>query len=139
MGSRDQDYELLEPVGRVVKGGEEFADRSMRAANVDPPRRSRSNPSVFASAACAAQGFTLARLRSRSQRRPESRARIIAAYLGRRDHGVPATALAACFGRDESALAHGLRLFEEALGRDPALARHVERVATAIKAEFSTR
>ena len=133
MGSTEPDYEALEPLARVVKGGEDFADRSLRQAKVDAPRRSRWTALAFAAAASAAQGFTLQRLRTRSQRRAESRARIITAYLGRRDHALPATALAACFDRDESAFAHGLRLFETALHRDAALVRQVERVASALK------
>jgi putative transposase len=133
MGSAEEDYEALEPQARVVKGDEAFADRSLRAANLDPPKRSSWTPAAFASAASSAQGFTLQRLRASSQRRPESKARIIAAYLGRRDHGIPVTNLAACFRRDESALAHGLRRFEDELSRNPALARRVERIASVIK------
>jgi REP element-mobilizing transposase RayT len=138
MGSHEEDYETVEPLARVVKGGEEFAERSMRAANVVPPRRRRWTPMAFAAAASAAQGFTLESLKGPSQRRPESQARILAAYLGRRDYAIPATALAFCFGRDESALAHGLRRFEDALSRNPSLTRHVERIASAIEAEAST-
>jgi REP element-mobilizing transposase RayT len=138
MGSNDADsYDAVAPLGRVVKGDEEFAKRSMRTANALLPKPVRWTPAAFASAASAAQGFTLERLRGPSQCRPESRARLLAAYLGRRDYAIPAAALAGCFGRDESAFAHGLRRFENALSRDPALARHVERIASALEAEVS--
>jgi REP-associated tyrosine transposase len=137
MGSDEESYEAVEALARVVKGGEEFAERSMRMAKVVPPRRRRWAPSAFASAASAAQGFTLERLRGPSQRRSESRARLVAAYLGRRDYAIPAAALAACFRRDESAFAHGLRRFEDALSGDPNLARHVERISTTLETEVS--
>ena len=128
-----EEYDAVEPRARVVKGNEAFAERSMRAANVPPPPRRKWTPAAFASAAASAQGFSVERLRARSQRRPECRARILIAYLGRRDHGISAAALAACFGRDESALAHGLRRFENALSRDPLLARRVEQIARVMR------
>jgi REP element-mobilizing transposase RayT len=137
MGARKEDYEAVEPLARLVKGDEEFAERSLRVASVELQPRRRCSASAFARMASAAQGFTLDRLRSRSQRRPESRARLLTAYLGRREHGIPVNALAACFGRDESAFVHGLKRLETALAHDPSLARRIEQIASVIRAEVS--
>jgi REP-associated tyrosine transposase len=133
MGSLEGDYEAVEPLARVVKGDDAFAEQSMRSAKREAPPVRRWEPAKFASAACAAQGFTLERLQSRSRRPFEARARALVAFIGRRDHGIPATALAACFGRDESALAHGLRRLEDELAHNPVLARRVEGIASALK------
>lgn len=133
MGSIEPDvYDGVAPLGRVVKGTEEFARRSMRKARLALPTRSRWTPATFAAAACEYQGFSLGQLKGPSQTRPESRARLITAFVGRRDHSIPASALAGCFGRDESAFAHGLRRLERQIARDPVLASLVERVASAL-------
>ncbi len=138
MGSAEpESYDDVEPLGRVVKGGEEFARRSLHEARLALPKESRWTPSTFATAACTLQGFSLGWLKGPSQGRAESQARLITAYVGRRDHGIAAAALAGCFGRDESAFAHGLRRLERAMVRDPALARRVERVASALGHEPS--
>ena len=124
MGSKEPDYyEAAAALGRVVKGGEEFAQRAMRLARLPSPRRRRWTPSALAVAASALQGFSLDRLKDRSHGRPESRARLIAVFVGRRDHSITSSALAACFGRDESAFAHGLRRLALAMERDPVLSR----------------
>lgn len=138
MGSGEpDDYDRARPIGRVVKGDEKFAKRSMREARVTLPRRSGWTPSRFAAAASAFQGFSLGRLKGPSQARAESRARLITVFVARRDHSIPASALARCFDRDESAFAHGLRRLERAIARNPELARHVERVAAALGPEAS--
>lgn len=138
MGSgAPDDYDDARPIGRVVIGDEMFAERSMREARVALPRRCAWTPPRFAAAASALQGFSLTRLKGPSQARPESRARLITAFVGRRDHSIPAAALARCFGRDESTFAHGLRRLERDIARNPQLARHVERVASALGQETS--
>ena len=133
----EDEYDLIEPLERVVKGGEAFVDRSFRAAGTMPLPRKRWKAAQFATAASAAQGFTLERLRAPSRGRSVTRARVVAVYIGRRDYGIPATALAACFRRDESTFAHALRRFEDGLARDPNLARHVEQVASTLGAVMS--
>jgi hypothetical protein len=137
MGSDDPDaYEVVEAIGRVVKGGEDFAHRSMRHAYV-VASRSRWTAPALARAASVVQGFSFQTLRGRTRGRPESRARLIAAFIGRRDHGISTGSLAACFRRDESAFVHGLRRLELAMQRDPTVARHVERIASAIESQTS--
>jgi REP element-mobilizing transposase RayT len=133
----NDDYESVLPVGRVVKGPADFAEASMRAAECRPPRRRGWTPAGFASAASAAQGFTLESLQGPSRRRVESLARRITAYLGRRDYGITTASLAERFGLDESALIHGLRRLETDLSRVPSLRRQVERVAAALEAQKS--
>jgi len=138
MGSEEPEaYDAIEPLGRVVKGGEAFAKRSMHAAGSTLPKRTSWTPARFAAAASRSQGFSLARLAGPTRTRPESRARLIAAHLGRRDHAIPVAALATCFRRDESAMVHGLRRLESAMERDPALTRHVERIASDLSARTS--
>lgn len=130
-------YDNLEALGRVVKGDEEFARRSMRLAGRDLCRPTSWTPNRFAKAASESQRFSLSQLRGPSRGRPESRARLIAAYVGRRDHGISIAALAACFGRDESALVHGLRKLENKMRTDVGLVRYVERIAALLAAENS--
>ncbi len=137
MGASEPDlYEALEPLGRVVKGDEKFARESFRdGRTVVRPRYWTAE--MLARAACIAQGFTLPRLKGRTRARPESRARLIAAYIARRDHDLSTASVAACFGRDESAFVHGLRRLERAIERDPSLARHIERIASVLETQTS--
>jgi REP element-mobilizing transposase RayT len=138
MGSREaESYDEVAALGRVVKGDEEFADRSMRMARLPMRSPSRWTAGSLARVACRLQGFSFERLKGPYRGRPESRARLITAYIGVRDHAVSTAAMARCFGRDESAFAHGLRRLEDAMARDAALRRMVERIASTLRTDES--
>lgn len=133
----DEPYQDAAAIGRVVKGDEKFAEIAMRTARVRARSSRRWTPGAVARAASELLGFSIERLRQPHRGHRESRARIIVAYIGRRDYGLSTTAMAACFGRDESSFAHGLRRLEDALERDRSLSILTERVAAALRSKES--
>jgi REP element-mobilizing transposase RayT len=136
MGSAESEaYEDVATVGRVVKGGEEFAQRSIQTIQAPAVLPRRWTAAAFSRLASEIQGIPFDRLKGPYKGRAESRARLIASFIGVRDHSFSTAAMADCFGRDDSTIAHGLRRLESALSREPALRRRVDRIAAALKAE----
>jgi putative transposase len=133
----DEAYADASAIGRVIKGDEKFAESAMRAARVRTRSKRRWTAGALARTASKLLGFSIERLRQRDRSHPESRARLIVAYIGRRDYAFSTTAMAGCFGREESSFAHGLRRLEDALEHDRSLSNLVERIAAALRAEKS--
>ena len=119
-------YEDLEAQGGVVRGDDEFADRLL--TENDRPVESRRfwSAEKLARAVAKEHGFSLADLKNPSRARATSRARILTAYLGRRDARIPVARLARLFGRDESTLLRGVLLFERELRRDRKMSSETE-------------
>jgi chromosomal replication initiation ATPase DnaA len=63
----------------------------------------------------------------------ESRARLTAAYLGRRDAGFSIARMARCFGREESTFNRGVRRLEDLINGDEAVRTNVERIASYLR------
>jgi len=128
-GKPSSSYEEVPAIARAIKGDEEFAERSLLGAG-KPARPKRAwTVEELAAAVAAAQGLTVAELRRRGQLFPPSRARSIAALIGRREAGIPVSQMAEYFGRDESTLQRGVLRLESALARDDDLRARVEQIA----------
>jgi putative transposase len=123
----EESYEDIQSYAQAVKGDKAFADRVLREGGKSPVVRSLTEAKV-ASAVAAELGLKLPDLLSRGRQRIASRARHIAAYLGRAAGGIPVARMARYFGRDESTLIRGVLLLEESLTKDPALRRSVGRL-----------
>ena len=67
------------------------------------------------------------------RQRIASRARHIAAYVGRSVGGIPVARMARYFGRDESTFVRGVLKLEENLKSVPALRRVIDRMAKALQ------
>jgi chromosomal replication initiation ATPase DnaA len=68
-----------------------------------------------------------------AHQRAESRARLIAAYLGRAIGGIPVSRTAKYFGREESTFVRGVLRLEEKLRTDANLRRQVARVSEVLQ------
>lgn len=133
----DESYEEALAIDRVVKGDEKFAERALSRVRFRASSQPRWTAGAMARAASRLLGFSIERLRQPDRSHPESRARLIVAYIGRRDYAFSTTAMAACFRREESSFAHGLRRLEDTLERDRSLSNLVERVAASLRFEKS--
>jgi putative transposase len=121
-------YDALVAREGAVKGDEAFAVAALERVSL--PRRNRFwSAETVARAVAACEGLSLDELAGLTRRRAVSRARLLAAYLGRERFGIPISESARLFGREESGLAHGVRSLEERLRREPELKSYVERLA----------
>ena len=77
----------------------------------------------------AGLGVRLEDLGSGSRQRVFSRARLIAAYLGRAVGAIPVSRMANYFGREESTFVRGVLRLEEKLTSDSRLRKSVARLA----------
>jgi REP element-mobilizing transposase RayT len=122
-------YDELVAYERSVKGGETFAMEALRHTPL-PPRRNRAwTAERVARAVAACEGMTLDELTGPSRRRKFSRLRLATAYLGRERLAIPIAEAARLFRRDESSLAHGVRLLEERMGQGSNLRDWIDRLA----------
>ncbi len=137
-GVDDEAYQAAAPIGRVVKGDEKFAERSMRTARVPVRSHRRWTPGALAERAVNSRASRSSGCVSRSAAIPSHGRRIIVTYVGRRDYALSTTALAGCFGRETSpSFAHGLRRLEDAMERDQSLCR--PRRTSRVRASFRRR
>ncbi len=83
-------------------------------------------------AVCAAQGVAAGDLARPSRARELSRARAITAWLARESGAVPLSRVAARFGRDPSALSHGLHRLDRRTAKDAAFAERLRRLYNSI-------
>jgi len=122
----EKPYEDVAAVEGVVKGREEFARRAL-----GPPRR-LAHPRIGWTAdrisRCVAEeiGVSFDALRKPGKRHPVSKARIVAAYLGREMFAMPIAEFARLFRRESSGLVHGVLDLERRIARDPAESRRIE-------------
>jgi putative transposase len=134
MASRDaQTYEDVPTHATAVKGDREFAVRALAA--VGEPRRVTGTwtPESFADSVARAAGLSMDTLRQPRRFAPASRARLTAAYLGRREAGFSIARMAKCFGREESTFNRGVRRLEGLIDRDESARAGVERIAAALR------
>jgi len=125
-------YDALVAREGAVKGDEAFALAALEAVSL--PRRSRLwTAERVARAVAACEGLSLDELSGLTKRRTVSRARLLAAYLGRERFGIPVSESARLFGREESGLAHGVRSLEDRVHREPGLRSYVERIVRIAK------
>jgi len=134
MASRDeQSYEDVPTYGVAIKGDREFADRTFML--VGQPRRLPTTwtPESLAESVAQAQGLSLEQLRAPRRSMKESRVRLTAAYLGRRDAGFSIARMAKCFGREESTFNRGVRRLEDLISKDESVRAEVERTASCLR------
>lgn len=121
-GSSGPMYEEAELIAGTVRGDEDFAERVFEEVRIPSPR---SKPSWtredVAAAAASAEGLTVADLRRPGRKAKPVRARTIAAYLARKEAGIPVSRMAEFFLRDESVLDRLVLRLERAIERDASL------------------
>ncbi len=78
-------------------------------------------------------GVRLEDLATGSRQRALSRARLVAAYLGRATNTIPVSRMANYFGREESTFARGVLRLEEQLTTDSGLRRRIARLAAELE------
>ncbi len=130
----DETYESLKAYAQAIKGDDVFAERLLRKAGVPPVARKLTEAEV-ATAVAAALGIELEDLRGGSRQRDFSRARLIAAYLGRASGGIPVSRMAKYLGREESTFVRGVLRLEEKLANDSGLRRSVARLSADLRAQ----
>jgi REP-associated tyrosine transposase len=134
MASREkQTYEDVPTYRDAIRGERRFADSVLRATG-ERPLIPKWTAQAFASRVAEAAGLSLAALQDAGKARDASRARLIAAYLAKREAGISTAAMARCLGREESTFNRGVRRLEEAMTRDPALKARVEAFSAALHA-----
>lgn len=126
-------YDEAKPVANVIKGGEQFAEQilalSGRSSGENTVRVSQQAAERIARAVGAAFGLSVEEMMRRGQAVRPSKARVIAAYLGRREAGVTVARIARYFGRDSSTLTRGVCRLEAAMARDDQLRSRIDGIA----------
>jgi REP element-mobilizing transposase RayT len=125
----EQPYDELPAHGQIVKGEETFADRVLAEAGEPPPVRRKLRLDTAASVVSRGEGVSLVEMKGTGRGRRASRARLLAAWIGREVGGISLSRAARFFGRDPSTFARGVGELEEAIGRDAALKARVGRLA----------
>lgn len=131
MASRDeQTYEDVATFAVAVKGDRPFAERVL--TSVGEARRLPSvwTPESLAESVAHAAGLSLKDLKQPGRSMKESRVRLTAAYLGRREAGFSIARMARCFEREESTFNRGVQRLENLINRDESVRANVERVAS---------
>jgi putative transposase len=129
-----ESYEDLQSHAQAIKGDEAFAERVLREAGRSKSRVRGLTEAWVASAVAVSLGMKPRDLMSAGRQRADSRARLIAAYLGRAIGGIPVSRTAKYFGREESTFVRGVLRLEEKLKTDANLRRRVARVTEALQA-----
>lgn len=107
MASREeQTYEDLPTYRGAIRGDRRFAG-SVLGASGEKPLMPRWTAESVARSIAIAEGLSLSGLRKSGKLRNDSRARSIAAYLGKREAGISTAAMARCLGREESTFCAG--------------------------------
>jgi putative transposase len=129
----EQPYEGVKAVGQVVKGNEGFARGLFRQA-AEPEQVLRwLTEARVASETAAALGVSLSELKGTGRRRDLSRARAMAALIGRRLGKLSFERMGRYFGRDGSTLVRDVGYLEGELKTSPARRRQVAMVVAALK------
>ena len=125
----EEPYSWVREIGQAIKGDEDFAIGALKRAGERPIRRTGLKPEQVAAAVARAHGVTLVDVMTSSRRRELSRVRIEAAYLGRREAGIPVAQTARFFEREESTLNRGVLKLESEIARSKLVARGLDRIA----------
>jgi chromosomal replication initiation ATPase DnaA len=88
-----------------------------------------------ASAVASELGLKLGDLTTGGRRRLISRARHVAAYLGRAVGGIPVARMARYFGRDESTFVRGVLRLEKDMKESPAVRKTLDRIEATLRSE----
>lgn len=135
MASRnEQTYEDVPTYQQAIKGDRHFAERSLSPAVEAPRMPGAWTPESLADGVARAAGVSPALLKRPGRSAKESRVRLTAAYLGRRDAGFSIARMARCFGREESTFNRGVRRLEDLIDRDASVRSSVERIAALLRA-----
>jgi hypothetical protein len=127
-------YEDLQSHARAIKGDKAFAERVLREVGKSESRVRSLTENQVARAVAASLGMKPRELTTASRQRKESRARLIAAYLGRAIGGIPVSRTAKYFGREESTFVRGVLRLEEKLKTDANLRKLLARLSEALRA-----
>ncbi len=134
MAKRDeQTYEDVPTFSVVLRGDRQFAERTLAALGEARRLPSDWTPEGLAEAVANAEGLSLEHLKQAGRAARESRARLTAAYLGRRDAGFSIARMAKCLGREESTFNRGVRRLEDLMVRDESVRANVERIASNLR------
>jgi hypothetical protein len=134
MASREQQtYEDVPSYGVAIKGERRFAERALAAIGESRPVPTIWTPEALAESVAHATGLSLDHLRKPAKFARESRARLTAAYLGRREAGFSIARMARCFGREESTFNRGVRRLEDLIDTDETTRSDVERIASLLR------
>jgi len=128
-------YEDSATIARSIKGDQEFAERVIRESGEVPLHKRNWTVEGIAVAVASFERLSVEELRRRGQAPGPSRARAIAAHLGRIEAGIPVAQMARYFGRDGSTMARGVLKLEAALTHDEQLRARVGAVAARLRAE----
>ena len=132
MASRQkQTYEDVPTYRNAIRGERRFAE-SVLCASRERRLLPQWTAEDVAQAIARSEGLSLDELRKSSKAPKESRVRLIAAYLAKREGGISTAAMARCFGRDESTLNRGVRRLENAIAHDPALHDRIEALCSSL-------
>jgi len=129
----EESYEDVKSYAQAIKGDEAFAERVLRESGV-PPIVVKLTEAKVVSVVAAGLGVGVSDLIGGGRQRSLSRARNIAAYIGRAAGGIPVARMARYFGREESTLARGVVKLEETLANESAVRRSVARLTTSLQA-----
>jgi putative transposase len=121
----EQSYEDVVIHGRVVKGEPDFAEASFGASGQAWQPLARWTPERLAATVAREEGFSMAELAAPGKLAKASRARLMAAYLGRSEAGFSLARMAACFGREESTFSRGVRRLEALVARDGSVRQRI--------------
>lgn len=130
-----ESYESLPGYARAIKGEKAFAQRILREAGETPIPISTLTEASVAAIVAKTLGVRLEQMKSARRNREASRARIMAAYLGREVGALPVSRMARYFGREESTLVRGVLSLEEKLEHDAALRRQLVRISEVVGAD----
>ncbi len=137
MASREkQTYEDIPTYRDSIRGERRFAESLLIVSGERPLAPCRTAEGV-ASSVAEREGLSSTRLRQPGKAAKESRVRLIAAFLGKREAGISTAAMARCLGREESTFNRGVRRLEDAMARDPELASHVEALRLGLHAKIT--
>ncbi len=127
-------YEEVRSIGQLVVGDKGFARRALvvgRQASL--VRRSRLTEAQVARRVASASGLELGDLRAVGRAHRASRARAVAAYLGKTVGGMSVARMARYFRRDASTLIRGFEHVEKELKSSAALRAEITRLTRALR------
>jgi putative transposase len=134
MASREeQTYEDVPAYGRAVKGDRVFAESALAAVGERRRMPGRWTPEALADAVARSEGLSLRQLARAGKSPRESRVRLMAAFLGRREGGFSIAAMARCLGREESTFNRGVRRLERVMTRDSSLRARVAAISASLR------
>jgi hypothetical protein len=128
-------YEEAAAIARTIKGSDAFAERALLQSGEPLQRKRDWTVEGLAAMVAAACRLPVEALRRRGQDPRKSQARSIAAYLARREAGIPVARTARYFGRDNSTLVRGVLRLEAAMALDRQLRARVNAILNRIEEE----